>query len=187
MPSINISSYPVCKVNSRDLRELTEGVDIYLFSTNSSSVFDRRTKDLNLNFNFFNKYSRDRLSVLNLWDLTNEHKRDGVHDMNLYLDILGSRFHYLLRDLPPDGSIEIGVERAYRPDLVSWDLYQSVSLSTLLMEYNLLYTKEEWESDVVVFYPSLSSLSALLDKVVDEMGRENNTANVLNLITSRQC
>ncbi|QPB08520.1 hypothetical protein [Vibrio phage Va2] len=116
------------------------------------------------------------MSKLNRWSLSNFFRSfsgnevwagdDNVLDRSgsepIY-DWLDSRLIDSILNLPEEGRI-ICHERAYRPDLLSLDIYQSMEYWQVLLIYNNLMSVEDLTPDKEISYPSREKLEITLLK-----------------------
>lgn len=75
-------------------------------------------------------------------------------------DVLNSYFLEHLKDIVPSGSFTITVEE-FRPDLISYKIYNTVNYWSIIMLYNDIINIEDLVSGMTLNYFSVRDLEAL--------------------------
>ncbi len=84
--------------------------------------------------------------------------QDGLYDF------LDSAFLYELKELPVFGVKQIITEEG-RPDLLSYNIYETVDLWWILLHYNDLVSPDDLKYGMAIRYPSIEDIEFLIHKL----------------------
>lgn len=106
------------------------------------------------------------------------------YDMSKFMEFTNGDFEILdsylctqIKSLNYVGAITVKANQAYKPDLISWDIYNDTMYWWILMIYNDLDSPMQLEAGAVLVYPSLADLENLYFTLTTKQKIKDITAN----------